>query len=119
LSRVQSEPKTGAELYKFLMATGEFMRQNLHNQKMGTDQISSIEIDRSITDRDWEIIKNAVGLGLLYPNITASGGDQMPERIGIYRLAYVLSPAFRILPRKGKSVALHRIFPQMNLPLLS
>lgn len=117
LSRVQSEPKNGTELYKFLMTAGNYMSQNLHKNKLGTDQISSIELDKPVTDQEWEIIKNAVGLGLLYPNIQANSGDQMPERTGIFRLAYVLAPAFRILPRKGKPAPLSRIIKQISLPI--
>lgn len=114
LSRVQSEPQYGPDLYKFLSTVGDFMRQGLHENLLGTDQISSIEIDKPITDHEWEVIKNAVGLGLLFPNINLNSGDQMPERIGTFRLAYVLAPNFKILPRKGKSVPLSRIYQQLS-----
>jgi len=117
LSRVQSEPKNGTELFKFLSTAGNYMRQDLHENKLGTDQISSIDLDKPVTDQEWGIIKDAVGLGLLYPNIQANSGDQMPERTGIFRLAYVLAPTFRILPRKGKPVPLSRIIQQINLPI--
>ena len=115
LSRVQSEPKYGHDLYKFLNTIGTFMQHNLHDDLIGTDQISSIEIDKSITDKEWEVIKTAVGLGLLYPNINTNSSDQMPERKGIFRLAYVLAPHFRILPRKGKSISISRIIPQLDM----
>lgn len=117
LSRVQSEPQNGPDLYKYLSAIGNFMKHDLHDNLLGTDQISSIEIDKPITDNEWEVIKNAVGLGLLFPNINANSGDQMPERSGIFRLAYVLAPNFKILPRKGKAVSFSRIIQQVSLQL--
>lgn len=118
LSRIQSEPKTGPELFKLLSLVGNYFSEQLHQQKLGTDQISSVEIDGQISDQEWGLIKAAVGLGLLYPNISASGGDQMPERTGTFRLAYVLSPRFKILPRKGKAVSFRRLFQQLSLELV-
>lgn len=115
LSRVQSEPQNGPDLYRFLSAVGNFMSQDLHDNLLGTDQISSIEIDVPITDNEWTVVKNAVGLGLLYPNINANSGDQMPERCGIFRLAYVLAPNFKILPRKGKAVSFKRVIQQVDI----
>ncbi|WP_435627609.1 ORC-CDC6 family AAA ATPase [Candidatus Ferrigenium straubiae] len=118
LSRVQSEPQNGPDLYKFLSAAGNYMRRDLHDNLLGTDQVSSIAIDVPITDNEWTVIKNAVGLGLLYPNINANSGDQMPERIGVFRLAYVLAPNFKILPRKGKPVSIKRINQQADILVL-
>lgn len=117
LSRVQSEPQNGPDLFKFLSAVGEYMQHDLHDSLIGTDQISSIEVDVPITDNEWNVIKNAVGLGLLYPNMTANSGDQMPERSGVFRLAYVLAPRFRILPRMGKAVSIKRINQQVGLDM--
>lgn len=117
LSRIQSEPKNGPDLYKFISSIGEFMKRDLHSRQIGTDQISSVEIDTPVTDHEWEIIKNAVGLGLLFPSINANSGDQMPERKGVFRMAYVLAPHFEILPRKGKAVAIGRIFQQLTLQM--
>jgi hypothetical protein len=115
LSRVKSEPEIGHELYSFLEAAGNYMQDELHNKKIGTDQISSIEIDCLINDQEWQIIKNAVSLGLLYPNVNSNNGDQMPIKTGVFRLAYVLSPNFKILPRKGKPVGLSRFIRQVSL----
>lgn len=117
LNRVQSEPVYGQDLFKFLSDIGNFMNLKLHGDYLGTDQISSIEINKPVTDREWYVIKLAVGLGLLYPNINANSGDQMPDRSGIFRLAYVLSPHFKLLPRRGKSVSLNKIIPQSSLDL--
>jgi hypothetical protein len=88
---------------------GEYMRVKLHNEPLRTDQISSIEIDRSDSGRHWALIKAAVGLGLLFPNISFSNPDQMPYREGVFHLAYVLAPHFKLLPRRGKAARLSTI----------
>lgn len=111
LNRVQSEPLLGPALHAFLMKIGNYMKHDFYEHQLGTDQTSSIEID-GCSDHEWEIIKTAVGLGLLFPNVNVNSADQMPERSGIFRLAYVLSPMFRLLPRKGKSISLQRLYSE-------
>jgi hypothetical protein len=103
LTRTQSEPELGPRLFKLLTAIGDFMAFQLSERLLGSDQISSIEIDSNVSDEEWAVVKRAVGLGLLYPNINANNSDEMPERQGKFRLGYVLAPFFRILPRRGKS----------------
>lgn len=103
LTRVQSEPKYGRQLYNMLQNVGQYMHYFLHKLPLTTDQLSSLTIDGSVTDLQWELIKNAVGLGLLFPNVSHNNPDQMPEREGTFHLAYVLAPHFRILPRRGSS----------------
>lgn len=109
LSRVQSEADCGPQLYEFLGSIGNYMHKQLHETPLKTDQISSIKIDKSISDKQWQLVKTAVGLGLLYPNVNANNPDQMPHRNGIFHLAYVLAPYFRILPRRGKPVLLSSV----------
>lgn len=108
LERVQSESKVGPELYAMLKKIGSYMEDKLHADKIGTDQISSIEVGDHIDDKLAELIRSAVSIGLLYPNTNTSIED-IPIKIGKYRLAYVLAPKFRILPRKGKSVNIKTI----------
>lgn len=114
LSRVQSEPKYGRQLHRFLQSIGTFMSHQLHNQPLSTDQVSSIEIDSNITDLQWELVKRAVGLGLLFPNVSHNNPDQMPEREGTFHLAYVLAPHFKILPRRGASQSLYSIMRNLK-----
>ena len=101
LSRTQSEPTVGKKLYEFLIHIGNYMHNHLHNQKLTTDQVSSIEINQDVSDNDWELIKRAVGLGLLYPNVAQNKRDELPFRTGSFRLAYILAPHFFLLPRRG------------------
>jgi hypothetical protein len=109
LTRTQSEPELGPRLFTLLNAIGDFMAFHLSERLLGSDQISSIEIDHNVSDEEWTAVKRAVGLGLLYPNINANNSDEMPDRQGKFRLGYILAPYFRILPRRGKSRPLSSI----------
>lgn len=102
LVRVQSEPQCGKELYEFLSVIGNYMRRALHDSPLTTDQITSISIERDITDQQWMLIQRAVELGLLYPNVGPQKRDEMPNREGTYHLAFILAPHFFLLPRRGK-----------------
>ncbi len=106
LSRIQSEPEVGPELFTFIERVGSFMRDSLHNRPISTDQISSFIVDASVSSEHWKLIERAVGLGLLFPNTGQSNPDQMPIRSGTFHLAYVLAPHFRILPRRGRARSL-------------
>jgi len=101
LSRVKSEPHIGPELFEFVNLLGEFMHASLFHQPLATDQVSSVEIDANLSDVQWVVIKRAVGLGLLYPNLGSGQSDDMPDREGTFHLAYILAPHFFILPRRG------------------
>jgi hypothetical protein len=109
LSRVQSEPIRGPQLHRFLTAIGQYMHDSLHVDRLTTDQVSSIDLDESISDEQWALVKDAVGLGLLFPNVGPNNPDHMPVRSGIFRLAYVLAPHFRLLPRRGRPQKLSKI----------
>lgn len=104
--RVQSEPEVGPQLYDFLDSVGSYMRRSLHMEPLATDHISSFQVDRGIPDIVWRLVKRAVAVGLLYPNINTSNPDHMPEWEGTFHLAYALAPHFRLLPRRGRARAL-------------
>ncbi len=114
LSRVQSEMDFGPQLYRLIDMIGNFMRNELHDGPLTTDQMSSIRID-NIDDETWQLIEGAVGLGLLYPNISTNNPDQMPYKDGTFHLAYVLAPHFKILPRRGKAVKLSSLLKQRDI----
>ena len=113
LTRIQSEPLRGPELYAFMSAIGNYMHATMYEIPLTTDQISSIIIDPSIPDEQWKLVKRAVGLGLLYPNTNANNPDQMPEKTGIFHLAYVLAPHFHLVPRRGKARRLRTLLRVM------
>jgi hypothetical protein len=109
LLRVQSEPECGRDLYRFLMLIGTFMHSDLVDRKLSTDQVSSVVVDDTVSDEEWDLVQNAVGLGLLFPNLALNSGDEMPERSGVFHLAYVLAPYFQILPRRGTARSLRTV----------
>jgi len=103
LNQVRSYPEVGPELHAFLCMLGKYMKFNLHERPLTTDQITSVKIDSSISDDDWKLMQIAVDHGLLHPNIGAGKTDEMPWKEGVFHLAYSLAPHFLLLPRKGKS----------------
>jgi hypothetical protein len=103
LARVQSEPEVGPELHEFLNRIGRYMSAHLHGAPITTDQVSSFVIERDVGDTEWRVIQRAVMIGLLFPNVGLTTPDQMPDREGTFRLAYVLAPTFKLLPRRGKA----------------
>jgi len=114
LVRVQSEPQCGKELYDFLKAIGDYMHRALHESKLTTDQITSIIVDKSVSEEHWKLVQRAVELGLLYPNIGPQQRDEMPNREGSFRLGFVLAPHFFLLPRKGDSRSLTTVLQSVE-----
>jgi hypothetical protein len=109
LSRVQSEPEVGRELYEFIRRVGEYMHHSLYEKPVTTDQVSSFRLTSSVEQMYWPLIQHAVALGLLYPNLNTNHPDQLPQKSGTFHLAYVLAPLFRILPRRGKALGLQAV----------
>ena len=62
----------------------------------------------------WNLIERAVDNGLLYPNIKWNNFKIMPIKSGEFRLAYVLTPYFKLLPRRGDTRSLNTILNQKN-----
>lgn len=114
LVRVQSEPQCGNDLYEFLRLLGDYMKWVFHEKPLTTDQITSINVDQEISDGQWNSIRRAVELGLLYPNIGAHQRDDMPNREGTFRLAFILAPHFFLLPRRGDSRKLSTIMKEIE-----
>jgi hypothetical protein len=103
LTRLQSEPRVGPLFYNFIRDIGEYMRHCLHEEPLTTDQITSVAIAEDVDERTWLLVRRAVMLGLLYPNINSRNPDSVPYKKGTFHLAYILAPVFRLLPRRGKS----------------
>jgi hypothetical protein len=103
VNRVRAEPVVGIELFQMLNRFGRAMSFNLHHKPMTSDQISSVKVNPSTSDLDWDLIRAGVNLGLLFPNVNYGNPDELPDKDGQFRIAYVLSPAFNLLPRRGKA----------------
>lgn len=109
LNQVRSLPKTGYRLHEFLCMLGSYMHADIHKKPIVTDQVSSIKLDDSVSDEEWELVMEGVDEGFLYPNISAGNPDEMPWREGTFHLTYALAPYFFLLPRRGKYVKLKTI----------
>lgn len=109
LNRVFSEPEVGPDLMEFLTTIGDFMKDRFYKEQLTTNPVYSIKVDRNASKQEWELIKHAVGIGLLFPNVSMNNPDQIPEVEGIFRLAYVLAPHFNLLPRRGECRSLSSI----------
>lgn len=106
LSRVQTEEGVGRNLYSFLCSIGDAMFDAAHQRPVTTDQYTSVRIDESIASDRWELVKHAVAQGLLVPNVNTNQLDQMPVKTGTFHLSYSLAPHFKLLPRRGKAIAI-------------
>ena len=126
LNSSRSEEEIGIKLYDFICVIGNYMKDKLHSEEtIGTEQISTIDIGGCVDADLWNLIKKAVDIGLLYPIITSNSKTfnrnkmnklsvNLPVKNGKFRLAYVLSPFFTLLPRQGSSRALSSILDKKN-----
>jgi hypothetical protein len=102
LNRVRSEADIGQDLHSFLSTIGNHFNTWFYRRKLSSNQVGGIRLSDSSTPVVWNLVKEAVGLGLLYPAVNTNLPDEMPEGTGVFRLAYVLAPHFKILPRRGR-----------------
>ncbi len=109
LNQYRSFQGVGPQLHKFLKMLGDYMRADLHEKPLTTDQVTSVTVDDSVSDSDWQLICIAVGHGLLHPNVGGSNPDELPWCGGTYHLAFALAPHFLLFPRRGKAVMLSTI----------
>jgi hypothetical protein len=101
LKSSQTLPVCGPQLFQLLNSVGTYMHDLLHKMPLSTDLILSIEIDKEISDGDWAVIERAVEWGYLFPIRNNTNPDILPHKEGVFYLAYILSPRFRLLPRHG------------------
>jgi len=109
LNAIKNQEKIGNALYQLISTVGEYMSNYIHENKLTTEQISSIEIPKKLDYFNWEVVKRAVQKGILYPNISIKNPNMMPINEGKFHLAYNLSPKYFLLPRKGDSRSINSI----------
>lgn len=117
LNRYRIEKNFGGGLYNFIIAIGEFMHDQIHNIPINTEQMSSIEFTISEDENTWRIIERAVQKGLIYPNINIHSPDEMPYKEGIFHLAFIFAPKFKLLPRKGDAINITSILNSKQLTI--
>jgi len=110
LTRIQAAPELGMQLYRFIDLIGESFEKALHEDELATDTYSSIDVSEADFVRYGRLIRAAVSYGLLY--VSKDGDNEAPPLAeGRFRLAYILAPHFKLLPRKGRARTLSRILP--------
>ena len=108
LRSASTEEGIGGELHAFIKRLMEYFMSRFYEHKMTTDYFYSVSIGPDTTDDQWHLIKYAVGLGFMFPKVSFSQPDELPDRYsGEFNMAYRLAPKFGLLPRKGKSVSLN------------
>lgn len=103
LYRVKSEPGIGPELFRLINMIGNYMKDRLYNNKLGTEQVFSIRIPNNAPYLVREGVHRATGLGLLFPHIQNQITENDMHSVTEYRLAYVLAPHFSLIPRRGRA----------------
>lgn len=106
--RMVYEPNQGQRVHDVLSLIGKYFHYCLHNQKLSTDLTLSFRFNVE-DDGIWSVISDAIGLGLVRPIVERSNFDTLPVKSGVFRLSYILSPHFNLLPRRGSDVALSSI----------
>jgi hypothetical protein len=117
LNRYRIEKNFGGSLYEFIVGLGEYMHDQIHKSLINTEQISSVEYMATNEEFTWKIIERAVQKGLIYPNINVNNPDEMPYKEGIFHLAFIFAPKFKLLPRKGDSKNLSSIMTSKQLTI--
>lgn len=111
LNRTQSEPPHGDVTATYLTAVGNYMRWAFTSspRRIGTDQVTSIEIHEEDGSIAQQFIKQAIQLSLMIPakGVSLKTGNDLC--VGEFHLAFLFAPLFRILPRRNESIRLPRI----------
>lgn len=104
--------KGGLKAFGLINEIGNFFKQKTLVEKLGADSPQSFYVDSDISDENWNSIKTAVDLGLLYPYTRKDKNAKIlfPSKEGRFVLANCLAPNFNLLPRIGSMVKLNSIF---------
>jgi hypothetical protein len=114
LSRVQSEPPHGMQTYKYLMAIGTYMQNIFSARRLGSDFVSSIEIQASDNIDLQNFVKQSVQLSLLTPSGTNMHNGTNAPCEGVFHLAFLFAPMFGLLPRRNKAQRLPDILAKIS-----
>lgn len=113
LQKLQSE-EHGRRLHRLVSLLGSYMSGVIHQKELGTDFISSFSVDFSESLEVSDTVKEAVGLGCMFPSVNPKDPDRMPEEGGVFHLGFKFAPHFKILPRKGKSIPINSAVSAMR-----
>ncbi len=104
LERCRTEEGIGYDLYFFMKKLLEALDSRFEN-KISSDTFYSFEVKEECDDETKRLIKKAVDLGLIYPNKHEAIAENFICE-GKFHPAYILAPAYYLLPRKGSSTSL-------------
>lgn len=107
-------PDVGPDLSQFIGLLGEAFYRRLHVDPIGTDPPASVHVSESDADL-LPLVKQAVAWGFMYPHFKDERKPALPQTDGEFRLCYTLAPKFKVLPRRGRSLRLRTILPQLRL----
>lgn len=114
LDSIWAVPEVGPNLSRLVNSLGMEFYRRLHSQPIGTDVAASIEIDEADSDV-WPLVRQAVAWGFMYPHFKDEKRPALPATEGQFRLSYTLAPHFSLLPRRGRSIRLKTIAPQLEM----
>jgi hypothetical protein len=111
LTRTPSEPPHGALTAKYLQLIGRYVENKFSHspRRLGSDQVTSV----SILERDGpdaqKFIKQAIQLSLMTPSTDTS--IKTPNQVceGVFHIAFLFAPLFKIFPRRNDSVRLPQV----------
>ncbi len=106
VERTRSEEEVGQALYRLLTRIGIGLRGMFHDGRIGSDLIGQVIFDSSQFEQFRLEIELGIQLGLLRVDIRPGADFVLPADGGTFRLSYCLSPAFGLMPRRGRPASL-------------
>lgn len=99
--------KNGADLHQLITDAGTLFTEQHLNEPLRVDDYYSIQFTKDSFNHCRQIIERGCELGLLFPVNKVTGA--LPQDGGVFRLAFVLAPYFKVFPRKGKAIDIKKI----------
>jgi hypothetical protein len=102
VERVRSEEEVGQSLHNLLMRIGNGIASDFLGGRIGTDFVGQVTFDPTLFARFRQEIVLGMQLGLLRVDMKPGTDFVLPTASGTFRLSYCLSPAFNLMPRRGR-----------------
>ncbi|MFZ7133960.1 MAG: hypothetical protein ACOWWR_16555 [Eubacteriales bacterium] len=113
LMNIKSSEGLGFDLYTFLDTIGNGLHYLFHEKKISTDFYYSIKFtEENQSKNKWQLIKRAVSIGLLFPDIQTP--DVLPIFAGTFHFSFVLAPKYFLLPRRGSTINYSKILSYLD-----
>ena len=111
-NQIKSYQVVGPDLYRLVEAIGKRFKSELYEKPLTGDVLQSVELDEKYLsdDKNVKLVRAAIQYGVFRPNDVSCinyGSDAKLE--GVYHLAYLFCPLFRLQPRMGKAINMEDI----------